>query len=84
MPTLDFIGNRREALRQYLRHVVRSLVARGVVRKAEGQDWLDIVRLEPLMVLREIEQDVRIIGTEIGVDLFRAIKNTFFSVIFRR
>ncbi len=75
------MSQHKNQLRDYLLSVTRDLVTRGVLRQAAGESLVDVVRHEPMTLLREIEGDLVTVGAEFGMSLFEAAKNTFLSFL---
>lgn len=63
------VATRREILRSYFLDVVRDLVARGVIRKSQGQSYSDILRSETAAVLEGVTEDFAAVAREIGFEL---------------
>lgn len=61
------MANRREILKSYFVEVARDLVARGVIRRAQGQSLEAVVRAEYRVVLQHMSADLVAVGRELGV-----------------
>lgn len=59
MPT-----SRQQALHDYFLAVTRDLLARGVIRRAQGQSLEDILNAESRMVLSEVWSDLKGVGEQ--------------------
>ena len=56
-------------LRNYFFAIASDLVARGVVRKAQGQTIESVLRNEIRAVLQDVEGELLALGQEIGITL---------------
>ena len=71
---------RRAALRSYFLAVARDLVARGAVRRQQGQTLDDILRTEFRSVMRVVTEDLQAIAVEMGQSLIGSVVGAFFSM----
>jgi hypothetical protein len=60
-------ASRREALRNYFLAVARDLIARGTLRRQQGQTLGDILKTEPRVVLAAVSEDLAIVGADLGI-----------------
>ncbi len=49
--------------------VAWDLVSRGIVARQAGQSFDDILRTHPKLVLNEVQEDMLVVGRELGVSL---------------
>lgn len=55
----------RPDLRTYIFGVARDLVARGVIRRKQGQTWGDLIHVEAGAIGREVLEDLLAVGSEL-------------------
>lgn len=80
----DRNAERRAALTEYFRSVVRDLIARGAIRYQSGERFDSIVQREIQTILVEVSSDFRAVMGELGFGLLNGIGSLLGSLVGRR
>lgn len=67
--------NNRQKLRDYFFAVTKDMLDRGVIRRQQGQLLEDVLKAEAPAVLKEVQEDLSAVGTELGMTFIAGAKS---------